>query len=164
MEQMTWFKLIKMTSGYYYKIDILIICSIIYVIIFLDCSQKSFEVLIVILTIIEILMFFSLYKESCKAKNLLRNGKIIHTKILKAEQTYYGIKYIFKLRSGDVYIQSSYFDEKTGIQFLFETYCSGKKFSGKKRYWEEGIRKVEVYDIDVLVNQTDYSQYIMLVE
>lgn len=164
MEQLTLAKLMKMTSGYSYKIGTISFCVILEVILFLKHEIKNFFLLFFVLTIVELIILILFYREYCKIKRILHNGKIIHTKVLQAEHTYYGLKYILKLRKGDVYISSSYFDECQGVQLFFETYCSGKYFYGKRKFWQGDILMIELHDIDVLVNQKNYTEYVMILE
>ena len=159
MERIGKIQLLKMTSGYNYKVQGLLCCIVLNSIFVLGDIDNLLWLELPML-IISLFIIASLLLQYNKVVRIMKNGKIIKTKVITVERTYYGIKYELKLRLGSVFVMSTYYDEKTGRNYLFKTYCDKKNIFDKRQYWENDLLKIDCDYLNVYVNKDNYSDYI----
>ena len=113
-----------------------------------------YDVILGIFGVLTIVCVFFIVKKWRKISRIVKNGIILKTEILKVEN----VNRDFRIHAGDIYISSSYLDEKQKRQYFFESFCDGTVASPDNL--KNDFKDVKY--IDVYINQRDYSEYVML--
>lgn len=161
MERMKKIELLKLTSGYYFKVQGIICCVMLSCLFFFGKIDNLIWLLLVMM-MLTLFLCLSLLIEYFKVGRILRNGIIIETKVVDAERTYYGLKYEFLLRMGSVFLQSTYYDQEKNCNYFFKTYTDKRNFSCKKQLWENELLKLDCDYVKVYVNRDNYNDYIFV--
>lgn len=129
-----------------------LVCKILFVCIFFILTFAVFLVI--------------LYYKYYKINKIVKNQKIIHTRIIECKSTYDSGEFVFKLEKGPIYILSSYFDDASGQVYMFEAFCISKPFRNVKRqrmnYGENVLLPIE--SIDVCVNKNNFNEYFFILD
>lgn len=163
MERITIKDGIKYSNGYE-GIASAIFISIVLTVIFLTSGLPIW--LSFIMMIIIVLLGIVLYVKYCNVKRIVDNQLILHTKVVDAKLTYSSGEFVFKLEKGPVYLSCSYFDEKSGQTYMFESFCVSKPFKLIPRYYTDyGDKHILALDsVDVCVNKDNYNEYFFLLD
>ncbi len=121
----------------------------------------DFALILVLFTCIKCLQ--SRYERMIR---ILSNACILETKIIKLETTIrfsqdYNPQYFGKIVFGDVYVSTSYFDNKNQRQYFFEGYYNLPPYS-RNNLFRQGKTLKDLKTVDVLVNEENYNEYVIL--
>ena len=153
---------IEYSNGFFDLISVLFFC---FLLLFVSLGFKLYWISIFILIITIIFVSILIFKYR-KINRIIRNQKIIHSKIIESKSTYDSGEFVFKLERGPIYLLSSYFDEHLGQVFLFESFCANKTFKKIPNYWVDyGDKHILALEaIDVCVNKNNYNEYFFLLD
>lgn len=113
-----------------------------------------YNVILGVFGVLTVACVFFMVKEWRKNSRIVNNGIILKTEILKIEN----VTRDFRLHAGEIYISSSYLDEKHKRKYFFESFCDRTVVSPDNL--KNGFKNVKY--IDVYINRHDYSEYVML--